>query len=60
MSDAHVLIVCTCGAVVLTCRCPGPHVVREVDVCGVCTCTSGIPVVDDDEEGKTTEPIQEE
>jgi hypothetical protein len=50
MPEPHVLVRCQqCDAVVLQCRCPGPHVVREVPCCGRCTCTGGEVVVDEEQ-----------
>jgi hypothetical protein len=47
----HPLVQCAqCGSVVLGCRCPGPHAIREVPCCGVCTATGGEPVIDDTED----------
>jgi hypothetical protein len=47
--DRRALVVCRCGEVVIRCRdaaCALVHEIRLVDVCGVCTCTNGIPVLD--------------
>jgi hypothetical protein len=41
----HYLVVCKCGAQVVTCLCPGPHLIREVLACGRCTATGGMPDV---------------
>jgi hypothetical protein len=41
------LLVCACGAVLLTCpmpTCAAMHAVRTVEACGVCTATGGQPV----------------
>jgi len=46
----HVTVRCQCGAVVLRCPCPGPHPVRIVQACGVCTCTNDQPVLETEEE----------
>jgi hypothetical protein len=47
------LLVCACGTVLITCQvpgCPQRHPLREVEACGVCTATGGMPASEDNEE----------
>jgi hypothetical protein len=49
LADPHALVVCRCGEVVIRCRdaaCTLVHAVRLIEVCGTCTQTGGLPVLD--------------
>lgn len=46
----HALVVCTCGAVLVTCPCARPHSpARILEACGRCTCTGGEPVIEQED-----------
>lgn len=51
LAPAVPLVLCACGAVVLTCtqpECATPHTLHVVAACGRCTATGGMPVLDDE------------